>query len=206
MQFIQYYNNARNEGLSPSNIRSGWRAAGLYPWGPQRVLRSSQVTQISQNAPQEPQALETQPICKRKASLTLDIITPQNRRQLQANLDLISESYELPQVARILFQKTGKGFDALHVREAQQTQQISRFSERIKQMDHKKQKKVAVDPNDGFADIEKIATAHRAVAAQAKAWQRQNSVRARRLASNRMIEGRMEDYMVNWQINSVDNA
>jgi hypothetical protein len=73
-------------------------------------------------------------------------------------------------------------------------------------MDHKKQKKVAVDPNDGFVDIEKIATAHRAVAAQAKTWQRQNSVQARRLASDRMIEGRMEDYMVNWQINSVDNA
>jgi DDE superfamily endonuclease len=206
MQFIQYYNNARNEGLSPSNIKSGWRAAGLHPWGPQRVLRSSQVTRISQNAPQEPQALETQPIRKRKASPTLDIITPQNRRQLQANLDLISESCDLPQVACILFQKTGKGFDALHVREAQQTQQISRFSNRIKQLDHKKQKKVAIDSNERFADIEKIGSAHRAVAAQAEAWQRQNSVRARRLASNRMIEGRMEDYMVNWQINSVDNA
>jgi hypothetical protein len=65
----------------------------------------------------------------------------------------------------ILFQKTGKGFDALHVRDGQQ---MSRFSNRLKQMDQKNQKKTAIDSNERFADVEKITTAQRAIAAQQK--------------------------------------
>jgi hypothetical protein len=102
---------------------------------------------------------------KRKASPSMDIITPQNQRQLQASLDLISQSCALPRDARLLFQKTVKGFDAVHVRTAQQTQQLSRQSNRIKQLEQKKQKKAAIDSNVRFADIETIATAQRVMAA-----------------------------------------
>jgi hypothetical protein len=109
------------------------------------------------------------------------------------------QSYPIPRAARILFQKTGKGFVALHARGARGwlTNKPPNWS---------KKKKASVDSNRQFADIEKMTTAQRAWAAQTEAWQRQNSVRARRLASNRMIEGRMEDYMVNWHVNSVDIA
>jgi DDE superfamily endonuclease len=31
MQFLLYYNKARNEGLSPLNIKAGWKVAGIYP-------------------------------------------------------------------------------------------------------------------------------------------------------------------------------
>jgi hypothetical protein len=121
-------------------------------------------------------------------------------------LDLISQSCPLPRAARVLFQKTGKGFDILNARGAQDGLKITRQSARLQQLEQKKTKKVAIDSNTQFADIQKIATAQRAVAAQTEAWERQNSVRARRLASNRMIEGRMEDYMVNWHVNSVNTA
>jgi hypothetical protein len=136
----------------------------------------------------------------------MDINTPQNRRQLQVNLELISQSGPLPRAARILFQKTGKGFDILNARGAQDGLKITRQSARLQQLEHKKTKKVAVDSNTRFADIEKIATAQRAVAAQTETWQQQNTVRARRLASNRMVERTMEDYMVNWHVNSVESA
>jgi hypothetical protein len=197
MQFLLYYNKARNEGLSPPNIKVGWKAAGIYPWNPLRAIRSSQVTRMSSDAPQALKAPEMPARRKRKASPSKDISTPHNRRQLQANLDLISQSYPIPRAARILFQKTGKGFDALHVRGAHDGLQISRQSARLQQLEQKKKKKASVDSNRQFADIEKIATAQRALAAQTEAWERQNSVRARLLASNRMIEGRMEGYMVN---------
>ncbi len=119
---------------------------------------------------------------------------------------MISQSYLISRAARILFQKTGKGFDVLYARGAQNGLKISRQSARLQQLKQKKKKKAPVDSNKQFADIEKIATAQRALAAQTEAYQRQNSVRARRLASNRLIESRMEDYMVNWHVNSVDTA
>jgi hypothetical protein len=111
------------------------------------------------NAPQAPQAPETLARCKRKASPSIDINTPQNRRQLQANLDLISQSCPLPRVARVLFQKTGKGFDILNARGAQDGLKITRQSARLQQLEHKKTNKVAIDSNTQFADIQKIATA-----------------------------------------------
>ena len=56
--FIDVYNKARNEGMSEYNIRAGWKATGIYPWDPQKVLRSSQVvktTNLQQMVPQTPQ-------------------------------------------------------------------------------------------------------------------------------------------------------
>jgi hypothetical protein len=74
-------------------------------------------------------------------------------------LDKISQSCSLPCAARILFQKTGKGFDIINARRAQDSLKITRQSARLQQLEHKKTKKVAIDSNTRFADIEKIATA-----------------------------------------------
>jgi hypothetical protein len=34
------------EGLSQRNIRSSWKAAGVVPWNPQKVLASSQIISV----------------------------------------------------------------------------------------------------------------------------------------------------------------
>jgi DDE superfamily endonuclease len=141
MQFLLHYNKARNEGLSPLNMKAGWKAAGIHPWNPPRAIRSSQVTRMTSDTPQALEAPETPLRRKRKASPNVDINTPHNRRQLQANLDLISQSYPIPRAARILFQKTGKGFDVLHARGAQDGLKISRQSARLQQLEQKKKKK-----------------------------------------------------------------
>ena len=33
-RFISYYHQAREEGLTPKTVKSGWRASGIYPWNP----------------------------------------------------------------------------------------------------------------------------------------------------------------------------
>ena len=54
-RFIKYYHLAREEGLTPKTIKSGWRASGIYPWNPQKGLRSSQVkTKAITNPPSPP--------------------------------------------------------------------------------------------------------------------------------------------------------
>ncbi|KAI0994033.1 hypothetical protein K3495_g14150 [Podosphaera aphanis] len=44
-RFIKFYHEAREEGLSDKIIRAGWKATGLVPFNPERVLQSSQVLQ-----------------------------------------------------------------------------------------------------------------------------------------------------------------
>src|ERR1700761_5497956 len=45
IRFIQYYYTARKTVFTESNIKSGFNAAGLVPYDPRKVLRSSQVKQ-----------------------------------------------------------------------------------------------------------------------------------------------------------------
>ena len=43
IQFIQCYNNARNETFASRVIRAGWQAAGLCPWNPRKIFESDKV-------------------------------------------------------------------------------------------------------------------------------------------------------------------
>ena len=77
IRFIEYYHKARTEGLTASTIRSGWRAAGIIPWDPRKVIRSSQVAQNrTTNLPATPQTPQSR---KRRLSINLSITTPQNK-------------------------------------------------------------------------------------------------------------------------------
>jgi hypothetical protein len=42
-RFITCYNSARKETFTPRLLRTGWQAAGLYPYNPAKGLNSSQV-------------------------------------------------------------------------------------------------------------------------------------------------------------------
>jgi len=201
IRFLEYYNKARDESLNSTNIKSGWRAAGLVPFDSRKVIRSSQVTKMEADVPKAPQ---TPPQRKRKASPNIEILTPQDRHQLEANLALISKSGPISRGVRLLFRKTAKGLDTINARTAQQTQQIDRQSNRLEQLQQKKQKKTAIDSNERFADIAKIKEAQTAMAAQTEAWTRQNDEREQRNLANELTERRMQGFMVNWHVNSVN--
>jgi hypothetical protein len=42
-RFATCYNLARKETFTPRLLRVGWKAAGIYPYNPQKALNSSQV-------------------------------------------------------------------------------------------------------------------------------------------------------------------
>jgi DDE superfamily endonuclease len=77
IQFIEFYDEARNFALTVLNIKAGWRGAGLVPYNPDKVLTSKQVL-LGQQAPQTPpkshkRALSEEPIyfetpCNQKSS------------------------------------------------------------------------------------------------------------------------------------------
>ncbi len=166
------------------------------------IIQSSQVTRMQSKALETSQ---TPPKHKREASSSLEINTPQNKRHLEVDYQLILRSNSIPRDARFLIKKAAKALDTLSVRTAQQSQQLAAQSVRLKQLEQKKQKKTAVDSNETFADIVKIKRAQEEVARQSAAWSHNNGLRQARLLSNQLLERKMEDFMFNWQINSVDN-
>jgi hypothetical protein len=78
-------------------------------------------------------------------------------------------------------------------------------SAHLKQLEQKKQKKIAVDSNETFANIKKIKRPQEEVASQMAAWSHKNTIEAARLLLNQLTERKMEAFMFNWRINSVDN-
>ena len=49
-RFITCYNLARKETFTPRQLRVGWKAAGIYPYNPQKALNSSQVQAPTQRS------------------------------------------------------------------------------------------------------------------------------------------------------------
>ena len=79
-KFLKTYEKASNEGLSSVRIRAGWKAAGIYPWDPRKVIRSHQVLQNLQNE----QILPTTPPSRKQAQcVSHDIHTPLTRQQIR---------------------------------------------------------------------------------------------------------------------------
>ena len=179
LRFVEYYHKARDEGLTRQNILSGWKAAGISPWDPRKVIRSSQLAinnQISQTTPKSsPQRTPT-------ASEKI-LHTPQNRRDFLKAVQMISIQESIPRPVRWLLSKTGKALDNLHHLHSQDSLQIQAQQKKIDELGNKRRKKVAIDCNQVFANITKIKEAQDEANRQKEAWeQRDRALEARRTA------------------------
>lgn len=172
IRFVKYYNQARQDALKEIYIRAGWRGTGLVPWNPQKVLKSSQISQDS-CTPKTPK--------KRPHSAiddTLEVLkTPENRRQLVLSQNRLLQTQKCSQKVRILFEKTAKAFDQFHVANVRNLDLINAQATKLDEINAKKQKVAVADSNEMFANIESI------MAAQEEQARRQKLTEARDLAA-----------------------
>lgn len=190
IRFVEYYSKARDEGLTSHNIRAGWSAAGISPWNPRKVIRSSQLAannQINQQPPQTPQ--------KRRLSVSEEVLTtPQNRHELSKAVQAISSQETLPRSVRNLLSKTSKAFDTLHQQHAQDSLQIEALKKKQDELANKKRKKIAVDSNQVFANIATIQAAHEEAERQKKTWEQRDRAAEARRTSNLMLANQMAQH------------
>ena len=160
-RFLEYYNKARNEGLTEPNIRAGWKAAGIYPWDPRKVIRSSQVKNATPSLPLTmPQTIPTTPKTTRIDGV---ITTPQNHRDLAQQFQQIVGSEEVSISMRTLVQKASKTIEIYTVKNVEQHRLITTQSSQIEHLSNKRKKKVAIDSNIQFANIANIVKAQEEV-------------------------------------------
>jgi hypothetical protein len=108
-RFLQYYEKARNEGLTCSNICSGWKKAGILPWNPRRVIQS---IEYPTQATSQPQTLGKRGShTAKEEESSSQLTTPQNRRDFDRYWQLVSQQQHLPRPIRRLLSKTAKSFD-----------------------------------------------------------------------------------------------
>jgi hypothetical protein len=75
---------------------------------------------------------------------------------------------------------------------------------RLKELALKRRKKVTVDANETFANIEKIKEVHDEEARHREAWAKRDTAREACNLSNQLIAKQMEAYMSSWQLDAPD--
>jgi hypothetical protein len=160
-RFVISYNKAREEALSERIIRAGWRAAGLCPFNPNLVLLSSQIT----GRPVTP------PAANQASTISEQVFnTPRSSQALYKAQQQLLLSESLSRSTRIVLSKAGKAIAEANTRAAQLEADNQRLQH---QLDYHKitrtRKRVQVNPNERFSNVESIKAAiDRAAALQAQ--------------------------------------
>jgi hypothetical protein len=163
-RFCEYYRDARDKALSLRNIRAGFKAAGIIPLNPQKVLSSPFVLPDPDKAlPQRPTTPEPQTAHNQVIS------TPKSRRDLYRAMVAIDAVVPLPRVVRDLLAKTGRTIDRLVFRAATTERQLIMYKRLVNEWKAKSKKQAPVDPNKQFVQIEDIKRAHNRVREQSTA-------------------------------------
>jgi hypothetical protein len=182
IRFVQYYAKAREEGLTERNIRSGFAAAGIVPFNPNKVLSSHQVQRTIQ-PPRTPS--NTRQIAL-STTTSPSLPTPRNYQQVRRSLNVIQEEENVSRNVRRLLFSMGKQLDRFTTQLAQQSQQIDHQTRVIDEQRQRGSKRQAVDLNRTFKDIVSIKAAQDKVQAQMQAWQRHDRLAEARNLSNLM--------------------
>lgn len=157
-RFVASYNLAREEGLSVRVIRAGWKATGLCPYNPKLVLHSSQITGRPSTPP--PADLDG-------AQFESLFATPQSSQQLRRAQQALLGSENLSRSTREVLTKAAKAIALTNARAAG----LEAENQRLKyQLDSTKitrvRKRVQIEPNERFANIEAIKAAMALAAAR----------------------------------------
>ncbi|KAK8050066.1 transposase [Apiospora phragmitis] len=168
----QYSNStkARSKALSGQNIRSGWRAAGLWPVNVAKPLLSpllvgNTLYTTSDPARTEPNGSSRVLYTPRNTIRGSDVIwsTPRKSVEFKEQVRLANLLEKNTAIQRQLFRKVRKAFDEKDVQVAILERQVEALQAQLEAARPRKRKKVDLSPNSRFATIEDIQHTQMAV-------------------------------------------
>lgn len=138
----------------------------------------------------------------REREFSLQFITPRNRHDFELYCQVVSQQEHLPQPVRRLLFKTAKSFDHFSWQTTQAAFQIQAQSQQIEQLKARKQKKVAINANEVFADIVKIREAQEQVKRQQAARDTRDRQGETAETARVLLEGQINRFMHKWHVNA----
>jgi hypothetical protein len=191
-RFIKYYHLAREEGLTPKTIKSGWRASGIYPWNPQKGLRSSQVKTKAITNPPGPSSLNHDDI---------DVLaTPESHRDVYHMIQSLDNGHMTQRGTRAILRKAGKRIGQLVAQNAVSESKIHSLEAQLEELrGPKTRKRVVVDPNTKFANIDAIMKAMDEAAEQEARIKAREPEKEAKKTADELAKAKMQDFMFEWQ-------
>jgi hypothetical protein len=165
--FLACYQKARKEALSAKNIKSGWKATGLWPKSMAKPLMSPLLLENSNKTKETSnQSLESATGGSKSSwnTETSQVIwsTPRMSTELKAQALAFQqlEEHDRP-TQRLLFRKILKGFEEQESILADHELRIQSLEAQLEASRPKKRRKVRTSPNSKFADIIAIQRAQK---------------------------------------------
>ncbi|KAG6994317.1 Linalool dehydratase/isomerase [Fusarium oxysporum f. sp. conglutinans] len=137
-RFLDFYARAREIGFRKENIRSGWRAAGLWPVNINKPLASRWVMVLTKSA--------------LPPSETHDIVTPKRGGDV---VKLFSAKSSSPS-SRLSIRKAAAALDKVAIELAMKDREIERLRAQLEAAQPKKKRKIRQDPNECFISLAQI--------------------------------------------------
>ena len=157
--FHTCYQKARQESITPSNIKLGWRITGLWPVSIAKPLMSPLLLENSNKStnPILPKPQETLIRHPEISSTSIGLQTPKGRKDLYLQIRILAGgSHDQLPTQRLLFRKVIKGIDEKEYELWKAYIIIKELEERLEHMWPSKKRKVQISPNSKFATIRAI--------------------------------------------------
>ena len=138
MNFLDIYARARQEGLKSTNIKGGWRGAGIWPVNRQKALSSRWVLKEKDATP-PPTANSV-------------ITTPKRGHDVQTILNSASRTPG----TRLSIRKIGQVLDTVTTQLVLQEQEVRHLKHQVHELQPKKRRKVQDDMNEKFMSLGSI--------------------------------------------------
>jgi hypothetical protein len=112
----------------------------------------------------------------------------------------------MSRTVRTLLSKTGKALDHFHVQEAMQSQKLEAYELQIAELRQKRRKKIAIDANRTFADIETIKAVQEEQRQNQAEWDKRDRAKEARRTANEMISRDITQFQFEFHVNSVGSV
>ncbi|KAJ6436170.1 UbiE/COQ5 family methyltransferase [Purpureocillium lavendulum] len=162
---LSCYQRAREQALTASNIKGGWKATDLWPVSVAKPLLSPLLLENSnkrkKDAKKAPDAFRSPfstPGWQSDAS-QIAWSTPRRPQDLKVQVLQFNQLDDDVPTKRLLFRKITKGFDEKDGLLAEAQLQIQALETQLAAAKPKKRKRVETSPNSRFADVEAVRRA-----------------------------------------------
>ncbi|KAG0644788.1 hypothetical protein HOY80DRAFT_1090377 [Tuber brumale] len=205
--FVNCYQQALNAIFNPRCLRVGWKAVGLFSWNPKKALNSSQVHSIQPTSDQnsDPESLQTLKRLRTVHGTPLPphdpFRTPTHPRDLHHFIKSLEAARDMTRDFRTVLNTTSKAFSHLTTQHTFIQASNQQLQQQLKELeDKRKKKKVSVDPNLQFVNIESIKQAMEEVAVQEARIQAKKPEEEARRTSSALVAADMQQFMSEWQV------
>jgi hypothetical protein len=155
--FLMSYEKARTDAITPSNIKGGWKATGLWPISMRKPLMSRQLlpppSTPANNPPATPQVSFM--ALQQGTGEGVRITTPKKSAEVRSMVQELQVAM-MGSTARVLFRKIGKGLDAKNFQLAEYQHRVQQLEQQVESLRPQKRKRVVENPNERFVRIEQV--------------------------------------------------